>query len=193
MKEFLLIGALLFGLYFWSGREISRPEGVLVPEQPVQQEIHGSLFREKNGYRIALLANFDIKARVIAAERYRFDRGAALSPVDLALGWGPMSDSNVLAQISVSQGWRAYSWWTKSFPVSRNVIETHSANMHMIPANDDIERRLKSVRAGNLVHIKGFLVEVSGTDGFRWKSSLTRNDTGTGACELVWVESLEIW
>ena len=193
MKEFLLIGALLFGVHFWSGREMTRPGGVLVPEQPVQQEILGSLFREKTGCRIGLLANFDIKARLIAAERYRFDRGAALPPVDLALGWGPMSDSNVLTQISVSQGWRSYSWWTKSFPVSRNVIETHSANMHMIPANDDIERRLESIRAGNVVHIKKVLVELSRTDGFRWKSSLTRSDTGAGACELVWAESLEIW
>jgi hypothetical protein len=65
--------------------------------------------------------------------------------------------------------------------------------MHMIPANDDIERRLKSVRAGNLVRIRGYLVEVTGKDGFRWKSSLSRSDTGAGACELVWVESLDAW
>lgn len=65
--------------------------------------------------------------------------------------------------------------------------------MHMIPANDEIERQLKSIRAGNMVHLKGFLVEVTGKDGFRWKSSLTRTDTGGGACELVLVESLFVW
>lgn len=193
MREFLIIGGLLLGVYFWSGREITRPAGVLVPEPPVQRQVSRSSFREKNGYRIALLASFDIRGRVIGAERYRFDRGAALSPVDLALGWGPMSDSHVLQQLSISQGGRFYSWWAQSFPVPREIIETHSANMHMIPATDDIERRLKSIRAGNVVRIKGFLVEVTGQDGFRWKSSLTRTDTGAGACELIWVESLESW
>jgi len=193
MREFLVIGALLMGAYLWSGREIGRPAGVLVAEDPVQRQVYTSLLRQKNGYHIALLASFDIRARVIAAERYRFDRGAALSPVDLALGWGTMSDSDVLKQLNVSQGGRFYSWWAKSYPAPRTVIETHSANMHMIPVNDDIERRLKSVRAGNLVRIRGYLVEVTGKDGFRWKSSLSRSDTGAGACELVWVESLDAW
>jgi len=193
MREFLIIGGLLLGVYFWSGREITRPAGVLVPEPPVQRQVSSSSFREKNGYRITLLASFDIRGRVIGAERYRFDRGAALSPVDLALGWGPMSDSHVLQQLSISQGGRFYSWLAQSFPVPREIIETHSANMHMIPATDDLERRLKSIRAGNVVRIKGFLVEVTGKDGFRWKSSLTRTDTGAGACELIWVESLESW
>jgi len=193
MREFLIIGGLLFGFYFWSGREIARPAGVLVPEQPVQRQVYSSSVREKRGFRIALLASFDIRGRVIGAERYHFDRGAALSPVDLALGWGPMSDSAVLKQLNFYQGGRFYSWSARSFPLPRNIIETHSANMHMIPATDDIERRLKSIRAGNLVHIKGYLVEVTGKDGFRWKSSLTRDDSGGGACELIWVESLEAW
>ena len=144
MREFLVIGALLMGAYLWSGREIGRPAGVLVAEEPVQRQVYTSLLRQKNGYHIALLASFDIRARVIAAERYRFDRGAALSPVDLALGWGAMSDSDVLKQLSVSQGGRFYSWWVnEAYPVPRNVIESHSANMHMIPANDDIERTAK--------------------------------------------------
>jgi len=194
MREFLVIGALLMGVYLWSSREIGRPAGMLVVEKPVQREIYTSLVREKNGYQIASLASFDIRARAIAAERYRFDRGSALSPVDLALGWGgAMSDSDILKQISISQGGRLYGWWVKGYPVPRNIIETHSANMHMIPANDDIDRELKSMRAGNLVHIKGYLVEVTNKDGFRWKSSLTRSDTGSGACELVWVDSLDAW
>jgi len=193
MKEFWLMGALLFGVYFWSGREIARSGGVLVSEEPFQRQVYTSRLREKNGYQIELLASFDIRARVIAVERYRFDRGAALSPVDLALGWGPMSNGDILEQISFSQGGRFFSWWAQNYPVPRNVIESHSANMHMIPADGDIERRLKSTRAGNLVHIKGYLVEATSKDGFRWNSSLSRSDTGAGACELIWVESLASW
>jgi hypothetical protein len=82
---------------------------------------------------------------------------------------------------------------TSTYPVSRRMIETHSANMHMIPADAEIERQLKSIRAGNMVHLKGFLVEVTTKDGWRWKSSLTRDDTGGGACELILVESLYVW
>jgi hypothetical protein len=65
--------------------------------------------------------------------------------------------------------------------------------MHMIPADDEIERQLKSIRPGNMVHVKGFLVEATTKEGWRWKSSLTRADTGGGACELILVESLYVW
>ena len=29
-------------------------------------------------------------------------------------------------------------------------------------------------------------------DGFHWKTSMTREDDGPGACELVWVETIQI-
>lgn len=194
MKGFFIFCGVLFGLYFfWETSEISRPPGVLAPEAPVQRELHASDARGKDGFRILPLASFEIRARVIARQRYRLGRAADLSPIDLVLGWGAMSDSKVLNEISFSQGGRAYTWMTTVFPVPRRVIETHSANMHMIPANRDIERRLKSIRAGNMVHINGYLVQVTAPEGWRWTSSLTRDDTGGGACELILVEALEAW
>jgi hypothetical protein len=194
MKGFLILCGLLAGLYlFWENSEISRAAGVLAPDEPDQREVHSTSLRERNGYRITPLATFDIRARVISRERYRFGHAADLSPIDLVLGWGAMSDTAILKKISFSQGGRAYTWMTSVFPVPRRVIETHSANMHMIPADGDIERRLKSIRAGNMVHLKGFLVEVDTQEGWGWKSSLTREDTGGGACELIWVESLDVW
>jgi hypothetical protein len=193
MKEALFVLALLLGGYWWMGSEITRPPGVLIADRPVQREIHSQGPRQMHGYRLTPLASFEIRARVIGTERYFFDRGAALAPVDLALGWGPMSDTAVLKKLSFSQGGRFYRWWTQEFPIPRRDIEIHSANMHMIPANGTIERGLKAIRPGHLVHVMGYLVEVSGEDGFRWKSSLSREDAGGGACELVLVESLSFW
>ncbi|HEX9455836.1 MAG TPA: hypothetical protein VGA27_15815 [Candidatus Binatia bacterium] len=194
MKLSLFILALMVGFYlYWERSEIPRPAGVLAPDEPVQRAAYPVTVREINGYRVAPLASFDIRARVIRSERYHFGSVADLSPVDLVLGWGAMSDSAVLKQISFSQGGRFYHWWTSNFPVPRRVIETHSANMHMIPANGALARQLKSIRAGNMVHLKGWLVEVTTREGFRWTSSLTREDTGGGACELILVESLDAW
>jgi hypothetical protein len=100
-----------------------------------------------------------------------------------------MSDESILKDIKITQSGRFYYWHVNEFPIPREEIETHSANMHMIPANSQIEKLLKSVRVGQIVTFKGQLVEVKAQDGWHWKSSLTRNDTGAGACELVFVES----
>jgi hypothetical protein len=41
------------------------------------------------------------------------------------------------------------------------------------------------------VTASGYLVDIRGADGFTWSTSLSRTDTGDGACEVFWVERLE--
>jgi hypothetical protein len=141
-------------------------------------------------YRIIPLQSFALEARVLGREDYHFDRGADLAPTDLALGWGPMADLQVLDKISIRQSNRWYHWQVTEFPISRREIETHSANMHMIPANAAAADALARVKAGQRIQLSGQLVQVESKDGFRWSSSLSREDTGAGACELIWLEQL---
>lgn len=190
----LIIGVTLisYGAYqHFSNRPITHQSGVLANRQPVQNSVNQSQF-EFNGYTITPLQIFEIKARVLSAEHYTFDREADLAPVDLALSWGAMSDEAVLKQIRISQSGRFYFWHVDTFPIPREVIETSSANMHMIPADSQIEKALKSIKAGQLVTISGYLVEAKSADGWRWKSSLSRSDTGNGACELVYVQAISV-
>jgi hypothetical protein len=60
--------------------------------------------------------------------------------------------------------------------------------MHMVPADDATRATLLDARRGSLVRLRGWLIEARGKDGFRWRSSLSRGDSGGGACELVLVE-----
>ena len=68
----------------------------------------------------------------------------------------------------------------------------HSANMHMIPKDEAVQEVLERVRKGDVVYIRGKLVRVNTTDGWHWSSSLSRNDTGKGACEIIYVEEVDI-
>ena len=81
---------------------------------------------------------------------------------------------------------------TKHFPIPRRAIETESANMHIIPADEQIEDALDNIVKGNIIELTGYLVFIEGKDGWKWKSSLTRNDTGGGACEVIWVNDFKI-
>jgi hypothetical protein len=192
--RWLLVLPLAWGVWdYWATRPITYPPGVLVSAEPMQSGLDATPRPlTKRGYQIVPLQSFSLAARVLSKERYRFDEGADLAPVDLALGWGRMSDQAVLDAFDISQSGRFYFWHVRHFPIPRREIETHSANMHMIPATEDIERRLLSIRAGQIVTLAGYLVEVRGPNGWRWRSSLTREDTGAGACELVWVEKLDV-
>jgi hypothetical protein len=190
LRWILLPLALIGAYFFWTDRTHYQPPGVLVSGNPRQSSPGNVALPQQTGYRITPLARFDIEARVLGREIYRFDRGADLAPVDLALGWGPMSDTEVLKALTIRQGSRAYYWHGSELPIPSREISTHSANMHLIPATQEIEYRLKKARPGQIVALSGYLVEITGDDGWRWRSSLTREDTGTGACELIWVEQV---
>jgi hypothetical protein len=174
-------------------REIPRAPGVLAPAEPKQEAIAvAPPTWTRAGYRITAVARFEATARVIRAERYRFDRESDLVPVDLALGWGPMSDSAVLRGLSFSQDHRFYFYhWSADPPIPPREMALNSANMHLIPASERIAKRLKKVRAGHVVRFSGYLVNATAGDGWTWATSLTRTDSGAGACELVWVEEFE--
>jgi len=189
----LCVVALLFGACeLWNDRALNQPPGVLVGEEPLQENLSEAVPFKHGEFSVRPLARFDARARVLSRELYRWDAGASLAPVDLALGWGPMSDSAVVEKLDLWQDGRWYQFRAKAYPLPVDQLLRHSSNMHMIPADRAIEKAMRSVRKGQIVHFRGALVEVSRQDGFVWRSSMTRNDTGSGACELVYVESFEV-
>ena len=189
---FALFAALGWGaLGWWAHRPLHPPAGVLAADAPEQVDLEEGATLERGGVTLHTRAHFALTARVLSREDYHFDAGASLAPMDLALGWGRMSDSAVLARIDIGQSSRFYYWHVDAFPIPRREIETSSANMHLIPADQGVRRAMDRVRQGELVHIEGYLVDASRSDGWRWRTSLSREDTGDGACELVFVEALE--
>lgn len=184
------LAVLLGGWALWPAGPVSTPPGVLAPEDPAQAACEPQAW-DVNGYKVSALASFSMKARVLSTERYRFDREADLVPEDVAFGWGQMSDKRILDQMEIDQSGRWYHWTCKEFPISRGNIETHSANMHLIPADALVRRAILSLRTGQVVSLDGFLVRADSGD-WHWISSLTRNDTGAGACEVVYVQRLAV-
>lgn len=166
--------------------------GMLAPENPIQLDSNTRPWLHDD-YLITPLASYELAARVLSTKRYKFSRGASLSPVDAALGWGPMSDTSVLDELKVSQRNRWYFVnWSSSPPLSSSVIMQHSANTHLVPSSPSVAKQIKRLQEHDVVYLKGYLVDISATDGFRWQSSTSRLDTGDGACELFWVEAITL-
>ncbi len=193
MTAIVLVGVLYGTLDLWRERPQAHPPGVLVPRVPDQAPLEAVIGPyERAGWKIEPVARFSVEARVLGKERYRWDSVASLSPVDLALGWGRMSDSAVLEQLEISQSARFYFYRYRSPPIAPNEITESSANMHLIPASAAIEDALAQVRRGQLVRVSGYLVNASHPSGGTWRSSTTRADSGAGACEIIWVTALSV-
>ncbi len=194
MKTLAFFAALVAAVFLYqrSHAPLIYPPGVLIAAEPIQTEAASDEVPLKCGkFRLKALAHFELDARVLHRRIYRYDREAELVPVDLAVGWGAMSDQTVLDQLEISQSARFFWYeYQGAPPIPPDQIISHATNLHLIPATQEIRARCSSLRAGELIHLAGFLVEATSEETGTWRSSLSRTDTGNGACELVWVEEL---
>lgn len=197
MKKILIV--TLFALALWQithsllTRPVRLGPGVFATKAPVQVNCPENTPTFKNyGAIFTPLALYEIKAKVLSKKRYRLGREARFSPMDLALGWGRMSDEKIIDQINIRQRSRFFFWRTKKnrAPIPRSEIVQHSANTHLIPANEKIKRAILKTRVGEIIKCRGILVRVD-YGNWHWKSSMSREDSGSGACEVIWVDSFE--
>ena len=192
LKAVLLIYIGWGGWNWYSDRPFHQPDGVLAADDPQQTNLPRGDKVQAGRWTLTVRADYRITARILARERYHFDALADLVPEDLALGWGPMSDNRILRTIDISQSNRFYYWRAHQGSPPKDAIITHSANTHVIPQNKMIARQLSRLRPGQVVTLSGELVDGLRDDG-RWiKTSLVRDDTGAGACEVLLVNDIAL-
>src|SRR4029453_5060002 len=161
----LLIAVCLLGGWNWWTRERheSVPPGIVAPDEPLQSNLDPPTTFHAKEHRFYVRARYEITARVLRKEIYRIDDGAQLAPVDLGLGWGAMSDTPIVDHPQFSQMGRFLYWkprdWRR-FPLTPQDMATHAAQVHAIPADEAIDRRLRGLRPGQVVTLTGFLVDV---------------------------------
>lgn len=163
-------------------------------KEPVQEEPAREPWNETRGrqtFRITSRASYDVAARVGGTERYRWGAAGALIPWDFVLTWGAATKEPAWSRISYLQTGRFYNWRCDD-SLDPSYVASHTANTHLIPADGRIAFALAHVRRGDVVRLEGDLVDVDGPDGFVWKTSLTRTDTGAGACETLYVRTVTI-
>jgi hypothetical protein len=192
MKKLLIsFGLILILVYFfYPEKVISYPPGITAADPPEQRDLPSGKKWESGEFTIEALAEYSLKARVLSRNNFSIGKESDLSPLDLALGWGPMSDQAIIDQIDISQSNRWYRWKADNLPLPVSEIYLHSANVHIIPKDDFVKDKFDKVYKGSLIEMSGYLVKVTAADGWRWISSLKRNDTGGGSCELFWVEDI---
>lgn len=185
----LLAVGVLAAYRFATDRPVDWRPGVLVDSEPEQSPTDADAL-ERNGFSVLPQTRFNAEVRVLSRERYRFDPLAEVAPLDLAVGWGPLSDTAVLEDLRIWQSGRFFHWRARELPLPIDVIDSHLSNWHLVPANDAAWRQLQRIRVGDVVTITGLLVDLESAGTGRIRTSLTRADRGAGACEIVWVDSV---
>jgi hypothetical protein len=142
------------------------------------------------------LAEYKLSGRVVSKETYSSNWDGKISPVDLAIVWGKLvePDWDKYITYSLRNRWYFYQYKPGS-PFDNSFVISHSANNHIIPANENILEAVKTIGKGDRVVLGGFLVNIKGTYEGRpvtRNTSMTRKDTGDGSCEIVYVTKIRV-
>jgi len=195
MKKTIIASAILIIIlvyFFYPETVITFPPGITAPDQPRQTNLTSNKEWTVEEFTIQALAEYNIKARVLSRNNFSLGMESELSPFDLVLGWGPMSDQSVIDYIDISQRNRWYRWQADNLPIPSRDVSLNSANVHIIPKDKTIKEKFDKVYKGSLVEMQGYLVKITKADSWHWISSLKRDDTAGGSCELFWVEDVSI-
>lgn len=66
------------------------------------------------------------------------------------------------------------------------------SNNHLLTHDPTIQAAIKSAEIGDQIHLRGQLAKYSHAGGFSRGSSVSRADTGNGACETIYVEDFQV-
>ena len=159
---------------------VSHPAGVTIPTPP-QEKVHPPyLLRTVRGQELYSRAKIHLRGRVLKTKRYH-DADAPLAPMDLLLGWGPMSDTSVIEPLT-------FLLRDRTFQISP---ETGSFvhGYHILPAQREVGLILGTLRPGMLVELKGDLFEVR--SGNRVLTTLAPGSSGVEG-RLLFVEEATV-
>ncbi|MDK2951828.1 MAG: hypothetical protein PWQ77_1493 [Kosmotogales bacterium] len=168
-------------------------EIVMSFDLPIQSDTSEKPFiieKEGNKYEITPLKEYTLSGLVISKRSYS-DYGSRLVPYDFLFVWGELIEEDNRKGIDFWQNNRWYYFRINASKWNLDFIQNRSANVHLLPKNENILKTLqfvpkyeKAVFIGKLISIRGI------DDNFSWKSSLSRSDAGDGACELMYVEKI---
>lgn len=206
IKIFLIANLFLLLAAIWRAESLPPPAelNMALLNEPVQTKVTAPTFAtvSKNiNYNVQPLYEYDMVGLVVSKhdantwwDYIHSEWNDNLNIVDLCVVWGNNVRNGAYAAIDFSSGQFTCNFSTNSNEAFAAFDQSAISNNHLLTDKASIAKKLRSVRVGDQIHFRGHLVEYSHNHGFPFKrgTSIVRTDTGNGACETVFIESVEI-
>lgn len=172
-------------------------------DAPIQTNYTGSttIYIRDIPVRMDYVANYEVSGRVVAKASY-ISNGVAneAAKIDIALVWGKLATDEYLKMFTFkAPGNRFVYWkttdmdWYRAHTNDSEIISMYSNN-HLVTTDETLKNDIKSVKKGDYIRIKGYLVNMyweENNSDRTWISSTVRTDDGDGACEIIYVTDLK--
>lgn len=196
----LLLGAL------WMKNELPEPQALQAEllEEPAQTTVSRQPIAVTVGgidYSVQPLHKYDLYGMVVSIhdantwwDYLHKEWNDKLNVTDLCVVWGENVRSGAYQEISFSSGQFTCNYKTSSDEAWAAFDTSAISNNHLLAADPALAGKMRDIRIGDQIHLRGYLAEYSHNHGFAFKrgTSTVRTDSGNGACETVYVEDFEV-
>jgi len=114
-----------------------------------------------------------------------------LNMLDVCVVWGSNTRGAELDKIDFSNGTFTCNVKTRDQEAWESFDMDQLSNNHLISDDESIRDRVRKIRVGDQIRVRGVLASYESPGGLRGTST-TRTDTGDGACETIYVDRFEI-
>ncbi|WP_157470763.1 hypothetical protein [Gracilimonas tropica] len=192
VKYLMFCVCVAAGYVMYSSFPVSHGPGITAQNEP---KIDRLTWQEPFTFKGATLEPkriIEAEVRVLDKKRYFFDPFSRFSPSDLVVGWKEMSDERNISYIYHTLSERTFeSRFTKS-PIEETMIQKQSDLWHLIPSTSVIDEKIKQLREGHIIKVRGLLVDVEYDAEFKFKTSEKLSDRPNRNGFVVWIEDFEI-
>jgi hypothetical protein len=204
LNRYALIGStLLLVVSFWNRNAL--PGNIAfapaLEDEPRQKKVETHPFSvsyEDVEYAIKPQYSYELYGMVVS---YRQHDGEStmhrrandhLNVADVCVVWSDTAFSPHLGKIDFWNGIFTCNVKTTDDVAWANFKMNQLSNNHLLSADPATRERIDGIHIGDQIRIKGQLASYGAIGGPERGTSTTREDTGNGACETIFVEEFEI-
>lgn len=149
-------------------------------------------------YRVEPEFDYDITGMIVSFRHHdnnsRMHRLANdhLNMLDVCVVWGDNTRNAQLDKLKFWNGIFTCNVQTRDQAAWDSFDMNQLSNNHLISADESVRDRVRKIRIGDQIRIRGSLAGYSSPGVGKRGTSATRTDTGDGACETIYVERFEI-
>ena len=191
----------------WANEGTLPPKAMLQPaltREPLQTPTTRSPFAVQAGgvhYRIRPVFDYAIDGLVVSLHHsdswWDWIHTASndhLNVVDLCVVWGANAEAGAYERMKFSSGQLVCYVSTTDASAWQPQFVRALSNNHLLTDQPAVARQLRRLRVGDQIHLAGELAEYSHDHGFAFTrgTSVTRDDTGNGACETIFVREVSV-
>jgi hypothetical protein len=201
-KWLLIASSLLVLVAFWNRNDLPagiafRTELETPPRQTATAKPPFSVDYAGVTYEVRPQFAYDLYGMIVS---YRLHDGESLmhrrandhlNVADLCVVWSDTAFSPTLRRIRFWNGIFTCNFSTRDSEAWAKLKPNQVSNNHLITADDSLRERVARVRIGDQIHVRGLLAAY-GSGSAKRGTSTTRDDTGDGACETIFVEQFDV-